>query len=86
MFLSKHKNGFYYVYYLNEQGKRLSISTHSRLKSEAYDFLTDFKDKLKQRQKEILTPINFYLFVFELSVLQWAYQFLEYNTFTEVNI
>ncbi len=78
MFLSKHKNGFYYVYYFNEHGKRLSISTHSKLKSEAYQFLTEFKEKIKQKQRLVLTPITFNQFVF--NYLKYSEHINSWNT------
>ena len=58
MFLSKHSNGFYYIYYTNNFGKRNKISTKCRMKSEAMKFLTEFKRKQdsgdKNESEEIL--------------------------------
>ena len=52
MFLSKHKNGFYYIYYRNQDGKRLSVSTKTKLKSEAYKALTRFSIERKNKKYE----------------------------------
>jgi site-specific recombinase XerD len=52
MFLSKHKSGYYYIYYTNKQTlSRRSISSRTKLKSEALSFLSDFKNKLKEQRK-----------------------------------
>lgn len=57
MFLSK-RNGTYYVFYLNERGKRTCISTKAKFKSDANKFLMRFKDELEKRQSQKVTPIN----------------------------
>ena len=44
-YLSKHKNGRYYIYYFNAENRRQSVSTHARYKSEALSVLNDFRDK-----------------------------------------
>ena len=52
MFLSKHSNGTYYLYYSNEQGKRKKVSTHCQYKTDALQFLQSFKsDEHERRQK-----------------------------------
>ena len=71
MFLSKHKNGFYYVYYIEPvTSKRNSISTKTKLKSEANLFLSDFNNELKERKKNKIILINLKDFIF---------QFLKYS-------
>jgi len=58
MFLSKNPNGKYYIYYLKPNGTRTSISTKTRLKSEALKFLANFEQELKNRQTEKTIPIT----------------------------
>jgi len=57
MFLSKNKNGFYYIFYSKPNGKRTSISTKARHKSDALHFLTRFKSEIDLREKLKFTPI-----------------------------
>jgi len=47
MFLSKHKNGNYYVYYININGKRNKVSTKTKYKSAALKFLSKFENRLQ---------------------------------------
>ena len=68
MFLSKHKNGFYHVYYYNKFGRRTTISTKSKTKSGALKFLTEFKEKLKKRESEKTIPITMRKFFFDYLV------------------
>ena len=65
MFLSKHKNGYYYLYYLDVNGKRKNISTKSKTKSEANKFLSKFSLDLKERLERKTSPINFKKMIFE---------------------
>lgn len=52
MFLSKHSNGIYYLWFINEQGKKQKVSTHCTYKSDALRFLQSFKrDEYDRRQK-----------------------------------
>jgi site-specific recombinase XerD len=52
MFLSKHSNGTYYLFYYNEQGRRKRVSTHCQYKTDAMNFLQSFKrDEYERRQK-----------------------------------
>ena len=53
MFLSKHSNGIYYLWFTNESGKKQKVSTHCTLKSEAYQFLQSFKSDEHERRKKI---------------------------------
>jgi len=52
MFLSKHSNGTYYLFYFNEQGKRKRVSTRCTYKTDALKFLQTFKrDEHERRLK-----------------------------------
>ncbi len=50
MFLSKHKNGFYYIYYEDAEGKRQAKSTRTKLKSEALKELNKFSVELTSQK------------------------------------
>ncbi len=65
MFIYKHKNGFYYVYYENTEGKRRKVSTKAKLKNEALNFLANFQQELKKREESKLQSINLQQFSFE---------------------
>jgi integrase len=58
MFLSKIKNGYYYVYYIDEQGRRNKISTKTKLKSEARKYLITFQSTFSKRKRVKLQPIT----------------------------
>lgn len=62
MNLSKHSNGFYYIYFIQDSGKRNSISTRTKIKAEALKFLSDFKKEFEKRklQKLISVSLNEY--------------------------
>jgi integrase len=50
MYLSKHKNGYYYVYFNDIYTKRRrSITTKSKLKTDAIKFLSRFETDVRQR-------------------------------------
>lgn len=68
MFLSKFKNGYYYVYYTKKDGKRSRISTKSKTKSGAFKFLTNFNQELKKREAEKTIPILMKKFFFDFNV------------------
>ena len=52
MFLSKHSNRTYYLFYLDDQGKRKRVSTRSTYKADAVKFLQSFKrDEYERRQR-----------------------------------
>ncbi|MCP5064070.1 MAG: site-specific integrase [Ignavibacteriae bacterium] len=71
MFLSKHKNGIYYVYFTNPfTDKRSSISTKKKLKKEALKFLTTF-EKSVERKKELQT--------IPITLKQFHWNFLKYS-------
>jgi integrase len=58
MFLSKLNNGIWYIYYNNSTGKRKKISTKTKFKREALQYLSEFESNIK-RQKELkVIPID----------------------------
>ncbi|HET55572.1 MAG TPA: site-specific integrase [Ignavibacteria bacterium] len=63
MYLSKHRNGYYYIYFQDESGRRKSISTKTKLKSEAAKFLSEFKDHLQQRKDSKTIPVSIQHFI-----------------------
>jgi len=65
MFLAKQPHGIYYLYYPKQDGKRGSISTKTKQKSEAHIFLTDFARQLAERKKQKTTPIALHRFALE---------------------
>ena len=65
MYLSKLSNGVYHIYYFKEDGKKTKISTHTKYKSEAYKFLSNFEQEFKNRQQNKLSPIAIKKFTFE---------------------
>lgn len=67
MFLSKHSNGTYYIFYETNKGKRRSKSTGTQHKKEALKFLTQFRKKIElEEQQEV--PL--------ISVKQYGFQYL----------
>ena len=50
MFLSKSRSGIYYLFYVDELGKRHKVSTRTRRKSEALTFLQTFPREGVERQ------------------------------------
>jgi len=66
MYLSKHKNGYYYIYFIDEHGRRKSVSTKVKFKSEATKFLSSFKNELQKRKdtKTISIPLNQFVIKF----------------------
>ena len=65
MFLSKRSNGIYYVFYVNSDRKKTCISTKTKKKSEAWIFLSNFRNELKERKLNKTIPTNLKDFVFE---------------------
>jgi integrase len=66
MFFSK-RNGIYYIWYRDENGKKQKVSTHSRTKSQALDFYRTFnpsksdipeKVPLSRLTREVLTYVQ----------------------------
>jgi integrase/recombinase XerD len=66
MFLSKRKNGFYYVYYEDTYGKRNKVSTKAKLKSDANEFLSKFQEELKLRAARKLNTVRLSEFMVEI--------------------
>ncbi len=50
VFLSKRSHGVYYLYYLDDLGKRHKVSTHCKRKSDALKFIQQYK--LSEGQKK----------------------------------
>ena len=50
MFLTKHPNRIWYLYLVDQNGKRRRISTKCRLKPDALRFLLSFKVEEQNRQ------------------------------------
>jgi len=63
MYLSKHKNGIYYIYYFQFNGKRSKVTTKTKYKSEALKFLSTFEVELKENRTKII-PFNDFVFQF----------------------
>jgi len=63
MFLSKRTNGYYYIFYDDDSGKRQAVSTKSKLRSEALKFLTQFRKESNHKSKEEILQINFKQFI-----------------------
>ena len=76
MFLSKHKNGYYYVYY-SENGKRKNISTKTKSKREATDFLISFKAQVIDRRQRKIVSILLSKLIFEF--LKYSESVHSYN-------
>lgn len=59
MFLSKHKNGYYYVYYFDAiTNLRKSISTKKKIKKDALNFLTSFSREIELTRQNKIIPIT----------------------------
>ena len=54
LYLSKHKNGYYYIYYIDLNGKRKSITTKTKVKSEALKALSNFDKLIKYFSRFLL--------------------------------
>jgi len=65
MFLSKRPNGIYYIYYYDIKGKRKSVSTKATHKKDAYQFLTNFKEVIKEESNQTTHPVDLKKFRFE---------------------
>lgn len=79
MFLSKHKNGYYYVHYTDDiTGKRNAVSTKEKYKPEAVKFLSDFKNNLKIKNKE-KSKVH-YISELKTEVMQYVLNNMEFST------
>ena len=58
MFLSKHSNGTYYLYYPDEQGKRQEVSTHCNTKPMHSGFCK--RSKVMNMNAQIKQGINYF--------------------------
>jgi len=66
MYLCKLKNGYYYVFFKSDNGKKNKISSRTKYKSEALNFFNDFKGRLKETNgKDYLSPITLKEFIWE---------------------
>ena len=86
MFLSKKGKYWYVIYTVELTGRRTSISTKSKLKSDAYKFLSEFKDKLKPKQRlislldlksEVLKHISYHLRKSTILLYETAFRNME---------
>ena len=60
MFLSKRQNGFYYLFFLDENtGKRKMMSCKTKYKPEAMKFLSNFKNNSQTLQKQKSNVVYF---------------------------
>jgi len=66
MFISKNPKGVYYIFYNQTNGKRTCISTGSKKKSEALQFLNEFKVNKKEMDERKFVPIS-------LKEFRWEY-------------
>ncbi|MHB9012514.1 MAG: tyrosine-type recombinase/integrase [Ignavibacteriaceae bacterium] len=64
MFLSKRK-GIYQIYYEGSNGKRTSVSTKTKYKSEALNYLSEFSNKIKEDNRKGFISISLKDFRFE---------------------
>ncbi len=74
MYLCKLKNGYYYVFFKSDNGKKNKISSRTKYKSEALKFFNDFKGQLKRRNEiDYLSPITLKEFIWEYLKLSSVY-------------
>lgn len=67
MFLSKHKNGYYYIYYTHPiTNQRNSVSTHCKIKKAALIYLSTFERSLEKQKANQTIPIT-------LEQFRWEY-------------
>ena len=65
MYLLRLKSGYYYIFYRKENGRRNKISTRTKNKNEAIDFLGEFSKTYKAKPKSKLKDISLRGFIFE---------------------
>jgi site-specific recombinase XerD len=70
MYLSKRQNGFWYIFYTQQNGKKTCVSTGSKIKSEGIRFLSNFQSELKIKQQNKVIPIT---------LQEYEIQFLKYS-------
>lgn len=69
MYITKRK-GIYQLFYTKPDGRLSSISTKTKVKSEALKFLTQFEQKIREREKLGVTPIR---------LKDFAWEYLKYS-------
>jgi hypothetical protein len=71
------KSPYYQLVYIQESGKRTSISTHCNIKSDALKFLTQFKEKLREATKPaVITLKDFNVQYEEFSIMKHSKNYL----------
>lgn len=80
MFLSKSRSGKYHLFYLDEDGKRHSVSTKTKLKAEAKEFEKKFVDNLKNSINEDVPQKIYYLEDIKAEVLNYTINNLSIQT------
>jgi len=80
MFLSKSRSGKYHLFYLDENGKRHSVSTKTKLKAEAKEFEKKFVEKLKNGKNEEAPQKIYYLEDIKAEVLNYTINNLSIQT------
>ena len=70
MFLSKRPNGIYHIYYKKSNGRMTSVSTKTKLKSEANKFLIKFASKTTYENGAKVLPT---------SVIKFSKEFLKHS-------
>jgi integrase len=65
MFLSKRKNGIYYIVYDQPNGKRTCKSSGTKYKAEALKYLSHFESILKEEKNNVVIPITLEMFRFQ---------------------
>lgn len=69
MFLSK-RNGYWYVFYDGDNGKKTCISTRTKIKRDAVKFLSEFQSRLQERRLKKVLPI---------SLSEFRFHYLKYS-------
>ena len=64
MFLSKHPNGFYYIYFDKPDGRRSCKSTGKKHKKDATAFLLRFQRLQQEKEDQKFIPIKLFEFAF----------------------
>ncbi len=80
MFLSKSRSGKYHLFYLDENGKRHSVSTKTKLKAEAKEFEKKFIEKLKNSKNEDTPQKIYYLEDIKTEILNYTINNLSIQT------
>ena len=65
MFLSKHSNGIYYIYFENGNGRRCSRSTGTKHKKDALKFFNAHRKKIEAELLQDVIPITLKQFTFD---------------------